>query len=151
MQSTFYLGGPMRGYPNFNFAAFDAAAAVGRAKGFKVISPADLDRDSGDIATLAKGEIESGADPDDAFMRAAVKRDIDVILTLRRETNDGICVLPWWEKSGGATTELCVVTCWLRGLRVLNARTWEPFTEEEIATIDFGAIIARIQAALRVK
>lgn len=147
----FYLGGPMRGYPNFNFAAFDAAAEVGRSKGFDVISPADLDRMSGDIETLAAAEVASGADPDDAFMRAAVKRDIDVILTLRRENRDGICVLPWWEGSGGATTELCVVTCWLRGLRVLNAKTWEPFTEEEIASIDFGKIIARIQAALRVK
>jgi Domain of unknown function (DUF4406) len=147
----FYLAGPMRGYPNFNFAAFDAAKHVGVAKGYEVISPADLDRESGDIATLAQAEIDTGADPDDAFMRAAVKRDIDVILTLRRENRDGISVLPWWEKSGGATTEFCVVMCWLRGLRVLNAKTWEPYTEEEIASIDFNAIISRLQAALRVK
>ena len=44
---TFYLCGPMRGYPRLNFAAFDVARDLGRALGYHVISPADLDREAG--------------------------------------------------------------------------------------------------------
>ena len=39
-----YLAGPMRGYANFNFPAFDYAAAKLRNKGFEVFSPAERDR-----------------------------------------------------------------------------------------------------------
>jgi hypothetical protein len=41
-----YIAGPMRGIPEFNFPAFDAAAR-GRAMGLEIISPAELDRAHG--------------------------------------------------------------------------------------------------------
>lgn len=42
-----YLGGPMTGYPEFNFPAFHAAAAVLRADGHEVWSPAEFDLTEG--------------------------------------------------------------------------------------------------------
>ena len=43
---TVYIAGPMRGYPRFNFDAFDAAAEMLQDT-CDVISPAQLDRDIG--------------------------------------------------------------------------------------------------------
>jgi hypothetical protein len=37
----FYLSGPMTGYPNYNFEAFNNAAAVLRHQGFKIYNPAE--------------------------------------------------------------------------------------------------------------
>lgn len=42
-----YLAGPMRGYPDFNFPAFIAAAAWLRAAGHEVFNPAERDLDNG--------------------------------------------------------------------------------------------------------
>ena len=42
-----YVAGPMRGFPLYNFPAFDAAAAELRRHGHTVISPADHDREMG--------------------------------------------------------------------------------------------------------
>lgn len=41
-----YLAGPMSGYPNFNFAAFDFAARKLRDLGFGVFSPAENEREN---------------------------------------------------------------------------------------------------------
>lgn len=38
-----YVSGPMTGLPDFNFPAFNAAAASLRAKGHQVVNPAELD------------------------------------------------------------------------------------------------------------
>lgn len=43
-----YICGPMRNVPEDNFPAFDEAKKLMLAKGFNVISPADIDRASGD-------------------------------------------------------------------------------------------------------
>lgn len=39
-----YLAGPMSNIPQFNFPAFDDAAADLRARGWDIVSPAELDR-----------------------------------------------------------------------------------------------------------
>jgi len=80
-----YLSGPMSGWPELNFPAFHAAAAVLRAKGFDVVNPAEINPDS----TLDWH----------ACMRADIKALCDC---------DVIALLPDWEKSKGAHLELHV-------------------------------------------
>lgn len=107
-----YIAGPMRGYPQFNFPAFDEAAARGRRLGFKIINPADLDRENG-IDESETANIERSVAESIGLLRAFVKRDVDALLSLRAEDGDFIALLPGWNKSTGATAELYVAR-WLK-------------------------------------
>lgn len=85
----------MRGYPRYNFDAFDAAAERLRSDGWIISSPADIDR-------------AEGFDPDkhhESFFDFTdlIKRDVAAILA-----TDYTIVLPGWQKSTGATTEVSV-------------------------------------------
>lgn len=106
---TIYIAGPMRHYPQFNFPAFDAARDAFTADGWRVISPADIDR-------------EHGIDPNTprvfsaAECRELARRDIAAILE-----SDAIAMLPGWERSAGASAELAVAK-WI-GLEVYDATT----------------------------
>jgi hypothetical protein len=77
-----YLAGPMTGLPEFNFPAFNRAAASLRASGYFVINPVEIDSD-----TTGKWE---------DYMR----KDIPQLLTC-----DQIALLPGWENSRGAKLE----------------------------------------------
>lgn len=90
-----YIAGPMRGYARFNFDAFDAAEADLKARGYTVITPANLDR-------------HVGFDPEkstlkDFDMEAAVRRDVEGIISA-----DLVALLPGWQRSVGATAEKAV-------------------------------------------
>jgi nucleoside 2-deoxyribosyltransferase len=104
-----YLAGPMRGYDNFNFAAFDSAAANLRALGHTVFSPADNDR--------AKGYV--GKPIDD------IKRDciMDDLTYIAREA-EGIALLPKWQASMGVAVEVALA-------KFLNLKIIE-LTEREV-------------------
>lgn len=132
-----YLSGPMRGYPKFNFPAFDEAAKDGRDRGFFVISPADLDREIGHNEDDLLEDVNVPAK-----MRLFAKRDCEALISLRAEDGDAIALLPGWEKSTGAVAEVMLAK-WL-GLRVLNAQTWEPFTVYEFAEVEVDAITDRL-------
>ena len=95
----FYLAGPMRGIPKWNFPAFDAEAARLRELGHVVFNPADMDRDAGFDESC--GVLPEG------FMREAFERDIEAI-----KECDAIVVLPGWLNSTGALAE-CGVARWL--------------------------------------
>jgi hypothetical protein len=87
-----YVAGPMRGYPEFNFPAFDAASAELRAQGWQVFSPAEHDR-------------STGFDPSNTEMvgfdvTAAFRWDIETLLHV-----DAVYFLRGWEASQGANTE----------------------------------------------
>lgn len=112
---TYYIAGPMRGYPDMNFPAFDDASRIGKMMGFNIISPADLDR--------AVGLPMTGEDLTRDQLDSCISRDISAILGLDPKT-DGIAVLPRWEGSRGACTEVALAR-W-RGLEVVCA---EDFTE----------------------
>jgi hypothetical protein len=79
-----YLSGPMTGVPEFNYPAFNKAAADLRAAGYEVVSPAELD--NGDTSK-----------PREYYLR----RDFQEVLKA-----DGIALLPGWENSRGAKAEV---------------------------------------------
>jgi len=94
MRKRVYVAGPMRGLPDFNFPAFDAASKELEALGYEVLNPAEIDRRSG-IAKDPTGDA-SGIDLD-----PIIRRDIDALLTC-----DTVVLLPGWEESNGAKAEV---------------------------------------------
>lgn len=116
-----YLSGPMSGIKDFNFPAFNAAAAYLRSHGHEVFNPAekDLERD-GDV--YIKNEtgniIEAEAKGFDR--RIAIRDDLNYII----DHAEAIALLPGWEASKGANAEL-----WLA--RFLDLPEWS-LVEEPI-------------------
>jgi hypothetical protein len=119
-----YLAGPMRGYPNFNFEAFDRAAKRGRSLGHEIISPAEMDRAIGFNEKGKDGKVNERGHSELItldFMRKAAERDFKVIVL---DKCDAVAVLPGWERSRGAKAEAAIAE-WI-GLPLLDARTFEP-------------------------
>lgn len=108
-----YLAGPMRGYPEYNFPAFHAAAARLRGQGLIVWSPAENNVN------------QDGFDPSKDTAQPMVhymKRDLPAVLDA-----DMVTVLPGWEKSQGARLEVTVaLTC---GIPVYKAENMQPVSE----------------------
>jgi hypothetical protein len=99
-----YLAGPMRGIPEFNFPAFHAAAAMLRAEGHEVFSPAekDIERHGTDISKGNLAGDESIATQQHGFnLREALGIDLAWICA----EADAIAMLPGWRNSKGATAE----------------------------------------------
>ena len=94
MNKTAYLSGPMRGFPQWNFPAFDRNAAFLREQGWTIISPAEVDRE------LGFDETDETAVFTEADFEVAIRRDY-VALTQA----DAIIFMPGWEKSTGARLE----------------------------------------------
>lgn len=80
-----YVAGPMTGYENFNYQAFDDAATRLRALGYSVLSPSEIEGDEG-----------AGSRTWDWYMRRA--------LTMLLQC-DAVAVLPGWQESKGAVIE----------------------------------------------
>ena len=87
-----YIAGPMTGMPEFNFPAFDRAAAMLEAEGYTVFNPAKMDQDLGFDPSASSVTKE--------FLRDALRRDLSAICDA-----DAIAMLPGWERSGGAKIE----------------------------------------------
>jgi len=96
-----YLAGPMRGYPNFNFPAFDFAAAALRSQGHEVFSPAERDREAygPEVENNPTGDESKG--PPGLTIRDCMLADTDWIC----RHAEAIALLPGWEKSRGALAE----------------------------------------------
>jgi hypothetical protein len=95
----------MRGYENFNFPAFDAAAEFLRANGHTVFNPADKDRerDPTGISWKSKtGDISEAEASGHFNRRVAIRDDLNWIM----DHADAIALLPGWEVSKGANAEL---------------------------------------------
>jgi hypothetical protein len=85
----------MRGIDSFNFPAFHAAAAVLRALGWEVLSPAEHDEEGG---------FDPSANTLDGFdLNAAMAWDIQAVLDA-----DAVVVLPGWRSSAGVALEVSV-------------------------------------------
>lgn len=87
-----YIAGPMTGYSDHNFPAFDKAQKLLEAEGHRVLSPAQLDR--------AVGVHEDTVELPPDFLREAVLRDIATIFFCQ-----AIYLLKGWENSKGARAE----------------------------------------------
>ena len=100
-KQSIYIAGPMTGYENYNFAAFDAAKDwLFNVYGMEsVISPADMDRELG-IEPDANGDIEN------FDYRAAIKRCCLAVCEC-----DSIYMLAGWENSKGARAEHAIAVC----------------------------------------
>lgn len=95
--ATVYLSGPMTGYPDYNFPAFREGAQALRAAGLTVVSPAELDEVAG-VEPHPEGD---GLTPEE--YAGFLARDVEV---MAREHVRAVVVLPGWERSGGAKTEV---------------------------------------------
>jgi nucleoside 2-deoxyribosyltransferase len=95
---TVYLAGPMRGKPYFNFLQFDAYQAKLEMRGYKVISPADLDRKAGfdPFKSLKANGLT-------ASRELCLARDVKAITKV-----DALVLMPGWQKSRGAMMEVAV-------------------------------------------
>lgn len=105
----FYLAGPMRGYPLFNFPAFLMAARVLTARGFEIASPAEKDLEAGfDPSRPVEGQ--------NFDIGAAFRWDFEAVVKSR-----GIVLLPGWERSTGAKAERLVALLSELEIYVLDA------------------------------
>ena len=130
-----YCAGPMRGIAEFNFPAFEAAAAQLRGLGYKVISPAEQDLGRGFDPTGLTGHEDMAALGFD--LRETLLSDLKFVSEC-----DAICLLPGWEFSKGATVELDMAVA--LGLRVGELEDYpfdEPMSEHDFLTGDLPAII----------
>lgn len=91
---VYYLSGPMRGYPEHNFPAFEQAAQTLRNTGVILISPHELHKDVDLEAEAARTD----------YGYEYLKEDIAY---MTRHTH-GIILLKGWTKSKGACAELSV-------------------------------------------
>lgn len=93
-----YLAGPMTGLVEFNFPAFDRAAAKLRAAGYEVFSPAEHDRENG----FNEKGLDGFSYPEGFDLRKTLMADLQWIA----DNADGIALLSHWEHSKGTITEI---------------------------------------------
>lgn len=128
----------MVGLPYFNFAAFDAAAALGRSLGWTVVSPAELYRVNGfDETQFPDGVTDFTPDA----YRDLINRDVAVLTgTLKAEEADCIAALPGWDASLLALS--CMAVALRAGLGMLDATTFNPLREANV----FKAVVNRVNS-----
>jgi hypothetical protein len=109
-----YIAGPMRGYPDYNFAAFhDAAQALRDTGAYEVISPSGGE------------DPDQQAEPIDDYM----SEDVPML-----EKCDAICLLDGWEQSEGSHIELSHAI--EHGLKVYEYRPHNPMCMQ-LADMDY--------------
>lgn len=109
----------MRGIPLYNFPEFDRVAGLLHSAGYDVISPADLDRKVG-------FNPDKGDEADEAFIRAAMKRDIEAII----DRADAVALLDGWEASKGATAEVAMAAwCGKKSMHWMDWRSEAGFSQ----------------------
>ena len=122
-----YIAGAMRGHEFFNFPAFDAKRDELLAKGYEVVSPADIDRDHGFNPFTLPEDYDWNTIPAGAGTRHEIlRRDVAELLTC-----DSIYLLPGWEESVGARAEASLAR-WA-GMYIMYAAGTKPPTAAEIS------------------
>tara|TARA_B100000131_G_scaffold305596_1_gene331737 strand:- start:1 stop:384 length:384 start_codon:yes stop_codon:yes gene_type:complete len=100
-EPTIYVAGPMRGYENYNYPAFDYRAKKLEEMGWTVINPAELDRNEGKPMSDPMAFSPETNYADHEFMRQALKRDMDALC----DDCTAIYMMANWEESRGAKAE----------------------------------------------
>ena len=101
---TIYIAGPMTGKTEWNFPAFNAAAAKFRRAGWRVLNPAENFGGRTDL-------------PWTRYLRTAIRQVTD---------SDAIALLPGWQASRGAMLEVQVAGA--LGLEFYDAVNGEKIT-----------------------
>lgn len=102
-----YLAGPMRGYPQFNFPAFHAAAKTLREQGHYVFSPAEKDEEVHG-ADFSK-QFDTGNLEDATAKGFSLRRALGDDTAWICAEADAIALLPGWERSKGALAEKALI------------------------------------------
>ena len=100
-EPTIYVAGPMRGYDNYNYPAFDYRSGKLKEMGWEVINPAELDRNQGKPLSDPKAFCPDSNYEDHQYMRSALKRDMDAIC----DKCTAVYMMANWEQSRGAKAE----------------------------------------------
>lgn len=111
-----YVAGPMTGIENYNWPAFEEAAAMLRRWGYEVVSPTEIDEemDAVIVSRLTDGTVWN--------VRTTPSFDYDSVLATdlkHVENSDAIYLLQGWQKSKGARMELetalrCGLVVWVQ-------------------------------------
>lgn len=104
MSEFYYLGGPMTGYPCYNFPRFREVASTLRKQGYTIVSPAELD----DEETSAR--IMASEDGLAAGIQAEYNEFLgrDLFICARVDCIGGI-FLEGWNFSNGAQKEAALL------------------------------------------
>jgi hypothetical protein len=95
---TWYLSGPMTGYPQFNIPEFKRITDIARCDGYTIISPAELDALEVNSIHLKS---KDGKMDQEQYIHFLI-RDIGVIAL----NADGLILMDNWEESKGARLEV---------------------------------------------
>ncbi len=107
-----YIAGPMRGHPDWNFAAFDMVREAWTKAGHEVFCPAQLFR------AMPYPKHDDTVTTDRRHLEHVIQSDILCLMHA-----DAIALLPGWQNSRGATVELSVAQ--FLGLEVYDAVTMD--------------------------
>ena len=131
-----YVAGPMTGIPQFNFPAFDAAAADLRQMGYFVVSPAEMDNEETRAMAMASpdGAQGSGSSKGETW-GDFLARDVKLVA----DEVDAIAVLPGWDKSRGARLETFVA--FLCGKPVVYFGSLRSVSKKSLAKAWLGALL----------
>jgi|688.fasta_scaffold99366_3 hypothetical protein len=113
MAKKVYIAGPMRGKKYYNFPEFDRVGGILLSKGYKVYSPADLDREHGFDPWELPKDHDWNTLPEGFDLKQAFFRDLGAVAEC-----DFICLLDGWTDSVGARCEYFAAR-WL-GLRFIT-------------------------------
>lgn len=102
--ATYYLAGPMTGYPHFNFPRFYEVANDLREQGFIITSPAELETEKVKIASRDSetGEVDENGMVAGHTWGDFLSRDVKVIA----DECDGVIAMDNWMDSKGARLEV---------------------------------------------
>jgi hypothetical protein len=103
---TYYLAGPMTGYPKFNFPRFHEVAKTLRSQGVNIINPAELDFENVKLTAYNSetGELDSDGKVAGHTWGDFLSRDVKVIA----DQCSGLIAMDDWSGSKGARLEVFV-------------------------------------------